>query len=346
MEENKETTQETIEDFNIWDSPSSFEPQIQENPVEQNTEVVAETIQEEIPETTNVTDPVIQEKIVEVEKIVEKPLEFKDDYSKSLYEAISQGNEEAAYNYLQEKFRDYNSMSDIDVIKTKLQRDNPTWTQRDIDVEIRSKYGKNFDLKDLSEIDPDINPREYEEAVRFNEDIEKRETLLQRDARDSRVFLNESKKSIELPQIKSEPVAEPVKQFTEEEIIALNKAWEQRVESELPKLSDLSFKVGDEEVKYLATNEEKAELIAKMKGFNDVEYLTSRGWYDEKGNINILKVAEDVRKLENFDKVVSSISTQLKTSATKEVKASIKNVNLTNNNVNTTDFTEELNLWK
>jgi hypothetical protein len=328
---------------NMWgnNTPQVEAPQ----PIEEAGIPIVETTEEagiEIPVEQAKVEPATQERVVE--KIVEKQLEFIDDYSKSLYESLSTGTDEEAYKYLQEKYKDYNNMADVDVIKMKLQRDNPSWNQKDLDAEIKFKYGKNLEYKDLESIDRDEEPEKYAAAEQYNDDVERKLNSIERDARDSRNFLNEQKKNIELPKIaKAENVAQAA-QPTAEEIEAHNKAWELSVETELPKLSDLSFKVGDEEVSYKATNEEKAALMAKMKNFSDVDYLTSRGWYDEKGNMNILKVAEDVRKLENIDKIISSVSTQLKTSVTKDVKASIKNIDLKPQSQSTEVFADR-DLW-
>lgn len=288
---------------------------------------------EPTPEVTPVVEqkqePVIQEKIVEVEKIIEKLPEFKDEYSKSIYQAIAEGKEDQLYNYFQEKLKDYNSMSEIDLVKEKLQKENPNWTSKDIEVEVKHKYGKNLEFKDLDGLDEES--KEYEQAVSYNEQVERNLNLLERDARDSRQWLNEQKKNIELPKINTEPVAPQTQQYTQEEIDAFNKQWEETVEAEIPNLSDLSWKVGDEEVSYKTTDEDKAGMKEFMKNFNDVDYLTKRGWYDDKGQINVLKVAEDVRILENIDKIISATVSQSKVSATKEVVADIKNINFSKN---------------
>ena len=348
MEEQEEIIQEEAQQeqpqvLNMWGdaSPTKQVEIVEEAPID---EVVAEPVKEEVIEQS----PVSQERIVEIEKIIEKQLEFKDDKSKALYESLSSGNEEEAYKYLQEKYRDYNNMADVDVIKMKLQRDNPDWNQKDLDAEVKFKYGKNLEYKSLDDIDRDDEPEKYAAIEQYNDDVERKLNSIERDARDSRKFFNEQRQNIELPKIKTNQVAETV-QPTAEEIAAHNKDWEQRVELELPKLSDLSFNVDGEDVQYKATNEEKAELMAKMKNFSDVAYLTSRGWYDDKGQIDILKVAEDVRILDNIKKVISSVSHQSKISSKKEVISELKNVDLKNRASTTSVSTQQSladEMWK
>ena len=96
MEENKETT--TAEAPNFWGDavsmPHEQETIIEESPVIQNeqvAEVIAPVVEEKAIEKA---EPIIQEKVVEVEKVIEKYPEFKDEYTKEVYQAILDGKED------------------------------------------------------------------------------------------------------------------------------------------------------------------------------------------------------------------------------------------------------------
>lgn len=336
MENNNETTNVAPD---LWgDSlPVVHELTPPTQPVEEPpvAQAVTEPVAEQTPETpTNEPAPVTpQAEIIEkvVEKIIEKQPEFKDELSKGLYEALSSGDQTAIdkyYEYVSVLKKDYQSMSDIDSIKEQLKVANPSWNSKDIDIEIRTKYGKIPAKIDLDSINPDLNPNEYNEALKQNELVEEKELLLSRDARDARYALEASKKTIELPKLKTpEPQAQQP-EYTPEQISEFNRQWEASVKEAIPNLSDLKFKIGDEEITYKATEEEKQEFTALMNDFDDVAYLTKRGWYNEQGQINILQVAEDVRKLEKIDKIVASAATQMKTNAKKEVVSEIKQIDL------------------
>lgn len=313
---------EQTNDLNLWDAPSQTQETV-------NTEVaeVKTVVEPEVKvESTIVKDePVVQEKIVE--KIVEKYPEFKDDYSKSLYQSLLDGKDSDVYEYLQKKNKDYNTMSDVDVVKEKLKLDNPTWTAKDIDVEMKYKFGDIPAKKDLSGIDQTLDPDEYDKAVQFNDSVDQKELLLTREARDGRIALEGTKKNIEFPKI-AQPEKEEAKQITQEEIDELNRKWDAHVEQEIPKLSDFKFKVGDEEVSYKISDEDKATQTAYMKGFNPEALVKDLGWIDENGNENVLKIAEDVLKLKNIEKIIASAVTQSRVSATKKIVDDIKNVDL------------------
>lgn len=333
MEENNNPTPTpSNNDLNIWETQpvqqtSTTSEPVKETPTEQpKADPTPAPTNEPITEPKK-EEPVVQEKVIE--KIIEKYPEFKDDYSKQMYEAVRNGKENELYDYLQRKNKDYEVMSDIDVVKEKLKIDNPTWTAKDVETEIKYKFGTIPSKKDLSAIDRELDPDLYDKAVELNDSIDQKELLLTREARDARLALNETKKNIEFPKIQDDPV-EPVKELTQEEIDELNQKWEQHVTDEMPKLSDFKFKVGDEEVSYKITDEDKAAQTEYMKGFTGEKVAKDLGWIDENGNENVLKIAEDMLFLKNREKIVASMATQMKTKATKEVVAEIKNVDLNN----------------
>lgn len=344
MEENNNPAPtQSNNDINIWESTPSTPP-VSNEPVVENkqTEVSTDTtvVTPEVPATEiKKEEPVITEKVVE--KIIEKYPEFKDDYSKQLYEAIRNGKENDLYDYLQRKNKDYEVMSDIDVVKEKLKFDNPTWTSKDVEMELKFKFGTLPAKKDLSAIDKDIDPDAYDKAVEFNDAVDQKELLLTREARDARLALNETKKNIEFPKIQDDPV-EPTKELTQDEVDELNQKWEQHVTEEMPKLSDFKFQIGDEEVSYKITEEERAAQTDYMKGFTGEKVAKDLGWIDENGNENVVKIAEDMLFLRNKQKIVASMATQMKTKATKEVVAEIKNVDLNNPSPVSTEVNQDV----
>jgi len=319
-EETTDTTSET----------TSTDTTSQETSVDSSLEENTDT-STVLQETSTDQEFVVQEKIVEVEKIIEKYPEFKDEYSKSLYEKLLQGDEDELYSYLSEKKKNYEVMSDYDVVKENLKKSNPQWSAKDVEAEIKFKYGKEFDKIDISAIDREDEPEAYEKAVRHNDDVERRELILERDARDARIALEAQKKNIELPKISKEEAKPEVNQPTQEEIDELNRQWEAEVEAEVPKLSDITFKVENEEVVYKITDAEKREMAATMKDFEVGDYFSKRGWFNEDGQPNIKQITEDVYKLENMGKILSASASKIKTSTKKDVVAEIKNVDLTRN---------------
>ncbi len=313
------------DDIPVVEEEETYVPPVDETTdsnIPDGEEIKPATVDSPSTETTTEEKKSVAE-IVPDAKPENKELVFKDEASRLLYQAILEGKDDEVANYLAAKKKDYNTMSDADVLREHMKAQNPLWTEKDIDLEMKQKFKAIPAKIDVSEID-EYDTDAISQANDHNENVEYLENVREREARIARAELDKNKPKVELPKIDFTQAQE---EFTPEQIQQAKEQWEQAVESEIPKLSDIKVKVGDEEVIYKATDDEKKEFTAIMKNFNDLDYLTKRGWYDEQGNINVLKVAEDVRLLESKDKMFASFATQLKSKSTKEViSKDIKNI--------------------
>jgi len=316
---------------------NNFNAQPQEEVValqeEQVTEQATEQVISEAP--VEVTGQVAEEVIEQLSQVSEL-----DPHKQALVDAILDGKEDLVYNYFKQKNTDYNQFSDIDVIKTKIARDNPNWDSEDVELELESKYGAVLlsEKIDINEIDKDIYPDEYKEALKINKDIDKAEKLLKRDAKETRLTLEELKNNIELPVSERKWVEqntlnkaseEAAADYTPEELQQIQAEWISAVEKGVPEVSEFKFKLGDEDVSYKITEDEQKQLVDKMKSFNAESYLLERGWLNENGSPNIKKITEDVYILENNEKIFRSGWTQAKEKAKMDlISKDIKNINL------------------
>lgn len=321
----------------IVDAPKETESVVEVNTTEIAPEVPIEEVvasTQEVVETPVVT-PEIKEVIREVEKIVEKYPEM-DEHTKEIFDALMAGEEDTLLNYLSEKKRDYNTMSDYDAVKTQLKKDNPRWSNEDVELQIEVKYGELVKI-DLNSIDAELDLEKYERAELYNKQVERNEKLLKVDARDARILLTDAKKELKLPKIKVDEV--PSNELTPEQIAANQLKWEQDVTDEVPKLTDFVVKVGDkdsgyEDVSFKVDDKEKTELVEFMKGFSLPTLAKRLGWVDKDGKPNIQKAAGDVLKLEKDDQRIKSAFTQGKTAGSKGTIAEIKNIDLKNQSNN------------
>jgi hypothetical protein len=318
------TTAEEIQSFeapgteDISYTPPVEEPVVADEPV---VGAVEETVVE-APKTIEV------EKIVE--KIVEKHPEFKNEKSKALFEQLTNAEdskvaEKTVLEYLREKNRDYSVMSDIDVVKASIRKENPTWTKDQVDLKMRRTYGKDLTPINLASIDQDIDPDKYEQAQAHNEKVSDALEGIQLDALQKRPLLIQQQSELELPQIKpmqSEAPSGP----TPEQVDAANKVWKETVDASIGGFTEIKQTIDNKEVVYGLTDEDKAAIRTEVENFNLLQFSKDRGWQNEDGTPNILKLAEDMLKLKNFDKISKSFGTQSKTEATKDVLKSIKNI--------------------
>ena len=252
---------------------------------------------------------------------------FKNDETKVLYEAWANGDKAAVVNYIRETEKDYKTMSDIDVVREALSKKNPDWTSKDVELELRAEYGKQLEMVDLNTIDQAEEPEAYEKALAHNERAEENLLRLQRAARDSRLQLIEQQSKIELPKLAQAQEAAVVStQPTAEELEQRQAAWVRTVEDNIGQLNNIRQTIDDKEVEYSYNADELKAFGDKMKTFNIFNYAKERGWIGEDGSPDFIKLGRDVQKIEDFDKITKSFSTQVKTETTKDTLKKIKNI--------------------
>lgn len=252
---------------------------------------------------------------------------FKSDEAKQWFDLVqSDEGTKVLKDYIAEKEKDYTTMSDIDVRREGLQKEHPNWTKKDVELELRHKYGKNLELKDLTAIDKEEEPDEYLDAVNHNKEVEKNLELLAVHARDDRYSLIEKQKAISLPEIKKTDTPVTTPQLSEADKADAVAKWQKNVEENLPKLSNISVNIDDKGVEYVSTDEDKAALQAELKDFNIFKWFGDRGWSNADNSWNVLKIAEDVRWLKEKENVVKSVAAQVKTEAIRATMAKIKGI--------------------
>lgn len=289
----------------------------------------AEPITEEVP----ATPPATVEVIKEVEKIVEKYPEM-DEYTGELFNALMEGKEDVLLNYLSQKHKDYKTMSDYDVVKANLLKTNPAYTDEIAELKIRRQYGDIHKI-DLNSISQEDEPEQYANAVVHNKKVDENVELLKLDAFDARLNLEASKKDIKLPKIKQD--AAPVVQPTAEELEQGRLNWEAMVEKEMPEVKEFTFRVGDdangyEDVAYVVTDKERKDETAFMKALNTQAMFERLEWVDKTGKQNVAKMAGDALLLKNIKTLISTAYTQGRTAGAKDIKAEIKNLDMSANN--------------
>ena len=322
---------------------------------EPQAEQVQETIQptgEEAPQSVDASgEPIETPQVNEEAQVAEQEETVSSPEEEYVQEEVQQPyteqqfnlegmDEDALYEYLSLKKTDYNTVPDIDVVAGFISSEHPNWDTDDIEFELEQKYGSALfeDKVDLAEIDKEIYPDEYKEAVKINKEIDKAQKLLKRDALEKRAELEDLKQNIQLPisgnkqpdNNVSEPSEEETQQgLSPEQIQYLQKQWIDSVERDVPGVNEFKFNLGDEEVSYKVTEDEQKQLVQKMKEFNAESYLVDRGWVNQDGTPNVKKITEDVYILENAEKMFKSGWTQAKEKAKMDIIGKdIKNINL------------------
>ena len=325
-----------------WDdvlSDNYNAPPVEQEVIAEEQEAVVETPQEEVV----VTDEVVPTEQVtdQVTEQVEQPV-----VKENLQVETNVGlDEDALYEYLQIKRTNYNEISDLDIVSGFISNDHPSWDESDVEFELEQKYGSAlFQEKiNLDDIDKEIYPDEYKEALSLNKEIDKAQKLLRRDALEKRNELEEIKNNIQLPTsaskkgddslVETKATEEVSQKLSQEDLEKLQKEWEAVVEKDVPSVNEFKFKLGDEEVSYKITDDEQKQMVDKMKQFNAESFLVERGWLKADGTPNVKKITEDVYILENTEKMLKSSWTQAKEKAKIDIIGKdIKNINLGSTN--------------
>ena len=307
----------------------------------ENTELIssddnAENAKTQSEETETLADTTF------AQEVDENHSDYDESQSEEVYieqPSLEDLDEDSLYELLTLKKTDFTEVPDIDIVAGYLYDEHPNWEDDDIRFELEQKYGSAlFEEKvDLEDFDKDLDPEGYKEAVKFNKEIDRAQKLLRRDALEMRTELEAMQSNIQLPTAKvNKPEADnvnaeadnqSVQQLTAEEVERLQKQWIESVEREVPSVDEFKFTLGDEEVSYKVTDEEKQDLVEKMKSFNAETYLVDRGWINQDGTPNVKKITEDVYILENSEKMFKSGWTQAKEKAKMDIIGKdIKNI--------------------
>lgn len=157
--------------------------EVAEEQVEEQETQVEQTTQEEVVEQTEAEESQPEPIIEKVKKKVNVP-----------YKEFIEANKDVLKQYLNSKETDYSAMDNLEAVKLKVQKDNPTWTKQEVEDALNDRY--SLDLKNA---DPDTLS---EEELR---QIKKAERDLKTDALKAKQFLEESKLSDEaLPEFEYE----------------------------------------------------------------------------------------------------------------------------------------------
>lgn len=333
-----------VNKVNSWEDVISdnynAEPIAEEQVTEETISTTDETTETEVVEDIESTEHIAQQDFVDTNTQQEE-VQVQEVEEPTPTQGM---NEDEMFEYLSLKRTDYNEINDVDIVAGFISSENPNWDTDDVEFELEQKYGSAlFEEKvNLEEIDKEIYPEEYKEALSWNKDIDRAQKLLKRDALDRRSELEELKQNIQLPKSdrsnsdnnkSSVDETEQQKGLSDEQVQYLQKQWLESVERDVPTVNEFKFKLGDEEVSYKVTEDEQKQMVQKMKEFNAEDYLVKRGWVKADGTADVKKITEDVYILENSEKMFKSGWTQAKESAKMDIIGrDIKNISLNDNN--------------
>lgn len=260
----------------------------------------------------------VEEAENQFKKFKEQPsFEFKDNVSKTLFDAIKEGKADDVYQVLNEQKRldklttaELNPDLAVEIIKENIKNKHKDLNQEEIDLLFFEKFyvplkpEQSFDDTDE---DYDAKLQTWQNQVDY---VEKR---LMIEAKLSRPELEKYKAEIQLPDIYNESGRQAESQEEFEIMQQARSEYEKTLNSDFQSFNGFNVSVKDEDVEIpIAFNvgeDEKLVMKNQLEDFDTDTYFENR-WFNKDGRPNVQQIMADKYLLENREKIFSKIANE------------------------------------
>ena len=319
----EEHEMEAIADDTIEQSPIQDEQSSVDDVAHEEEAPSQEEVKEEDSEEQEVFSAFYEEETPEVEEQIQEA-KISDKVKYNLKDVIEQHSNEVL-EYFKYKNLDVDSMSNEDLIRYKLQQENPTWDESDIEEELKSKYGIGLKEREIDEdgFDEDIE-RDKEYNQRIREKIKQGQRPLKTDVLLAKQLLKEKKENIKLPEVeldveltadRSKIIEQYNKEIQEQTSKYREEVWSPQISEAVQKLGgfrqkfELEVESGDKvvsDVTYKLTPNQKAQLQEYLVNYvphpEDNKYVTN----EETGEVDFTRFVNDKAKQLFVDDIIKS----------------------------------------
>ena len=328
---------ELAEGFNPFsdDNAPQVQPKIEEAPILTNEPAQAapppqeETKVEEQVVSTQSFDPnqfikerfgydSVEQAEQEFKKLKEQPsFEFKDDVSKSLFDAIKEGKADDVYEILnQQKRLEKLTSSELtpdlaaEIVKTNIKNKYKDLSADDVELLF---YDQHFvPLK--PEQGYDESDEDYAGKIKtWQSQVDYAERKLMIEAKVIRPELEKLKSEIKLPDIYNEAGREAQSQEEFEIMQQARSIYEKTLDSDFQSFNGFNVSVKDEDVEipisFNVAEEERLAIKNDLTDFDSDSYFEKR-WFSEDGKPKVQQIMADKYLLENREKIFSKIANE------------------------------------
>lgn len=269
---------------------------------------------------------------------VSRETQFANDQSKQLYQLIAEGKTKEVMKYLneQDQLERYTSGevtkdSADQIIKLNMQMKYPTLTQEQVEFQFNEDYGiprkpVQKDTEDETEFSERLQG--WEEQVRK---IEMKKTIA---ATMAIPDLQKLKAQIQLPELTKPQPANQVNQPDPEALKKLQENFLRELDNNYAKVDGFETAVKNELVDFTAgfkiPDEAKVAIKNRLAENFDVNGYFENRWFPE-GKPSIETLMKDVYVLENLDKILSGVSTNVLTKSWEAYDKQKSNVHINGN---------------
>ena len=260
----------------------------------------------------------VEEAEQEFKKLKEQPsFEFKDDVSKSLFDAIKEGKADDVYEILnQQKRLEKLTSSELtpdlaaEIVKTNIKNKYKDLSADDVELLF---YDQHFvPLK--PEQGYDESDEDYAGKVKtWQSQADYAERKLMIEAKVIRPELEKLKSEIKLPDIYNEAGREAESQEEFEIMQQARSIYEKTLDSDFQSFSGFNVSVKDEDVEipisFNVAEDERLAMKNDLTDFDSDSYFEGR-WFTKDGKPNVQQIMADKYLLENREKIFSKIANE------------------------------------
>jgi len=260
----------------------------------------------------------VEEAENQFKKLKEQPsFEFKDDVSKTLFDAIREGKADDVYQVLNQQKRleklttaELNTDLAIEIVKENLKQKHKELNDEEVDLLFYDKF--YVPLKPEQGFDE--TDEDYSNKVKaWEAQVDYTEKKLLIEAKMTRSELEKLKSDIQLPDIYNEAgrYAESQEEF--ELMQQARSTYEQTLNSDFQSFNGFNVSVKDEDVEipiaFNVAEEERLAMKNQLEDFDTDDYFEGR-WFNKDGRPNVQQIMADKYLLENRDKIFSKIANE------------------------------------
>ena len=271
----------------------------------------------------------------EFKKFKETPaFEFKDDISKTLFDAIREGKADDVYEVLNQQKRleklttsELNSEIAAEIVKTNIKNKHKGLSNDDVEL----LFYDQFFVPLKPEQGYDESDDDYAAKVnQWQSQVDYTERRLMIEAKVLKPEIEKLRSEITLPDIYNESGREAESQAEFEIMQEARSIYERTLDSDFQSFNGFNVSVKDEDVEipisFNVSEEERLAMKNDLMDFDSDSYLENR-WFTKDGKPNIQQIMADIYLLENREKIFSKIANE---AASQRVLAHIKR----NGNIN------------
>ena len=260
----------------------------------------------------------VEEAENEFKKLKEKPsFEFKDEISKTLFDAIREGKADDVYEVLNQQKRleklttsELNAEIAAEIVKTNIKNKHKSLSDEDVEL----LFYDQFFVPLKPEQGYDESDDDYAAKVnQWQSQVDYTERRLMIEAKVLKPEIEKLRSEITLPDIYNESEIEAESQAEFEIMQQARSIYERTLDSEFQSFNGFNVSVKDEDVEipisFNVAEEERLAMKNDLEDFDSDLYFENR-WFDKEGKPNVQQIMADKYLLENREKIFSKIANE------------------------------------